>query len=319
MLLRISAVVLIAACTKQSSDGAKDDAAPPHHDAAPADDAPTHDAASDGTMYSATFKFGIVGDTRPANEDDTANYPTAIIDKIWADIAGANVDFAISTGDYQFSNPTGTQAAAQIDLYMAARAHYAGKVYPAMGNHECTGYTASNCGSGNADGITNNYTAFMTKMLAPIGQSLPYYTIRFDAPDSSYTAKLVVIAANAWDSTQASWLTQQLAQPTTYTFVVRHEDRTANTAPGVTPSETIINQYPLTMRIVGHTHTYRHYASDKEIVCGNGGAPLTSGMNYGYGVLELLSNGAIQFTEYDYQSNAVIDQFRVHADGSPAP
>src|ERR1041384_4472793 len=107
-------------------------------------------------------------------------------------------------------------------------------MYRSRSTDECHIYTASNCASVNTDGITNNYTAFMTKMLAPIGQSLPYYTIRFDASDGSYTAKLVVIAANAWDATQATWLTQQLAQPTTYTFVVRHEDRTANTAPGVT-------------------------------------------------------------------------------------
>jgi hypothetical protein len=312
-------VILFAACTSHGA-APKDDGGGPGRDAPPGNDAPPGDAAdNDGTAFTMTFKFAVVGDTRPANEDDTANYPTDIITKIWSDIAATHADFAVSTGDYQFSNPTGTQSTAQLDLYMTARAQFPGKLYAAMGNHECTGYTASNCGAGNTDGITNNYTAFMTKMLAPIGQSLPYYTIRFDAADGSYTAKLVVIAANAWDSTQSAWLAAELAKPTTYTFIMRHEDRTANTAPGVTPSETIINQHPLTMRIVGHTHAYKHYASDKEVVCGNGGAPLTSGTNYGYGVIEMLSTGAIQFTEYDYQSNAVIDQFRVHTDGSPAP
>ena len=256
--------------------------------------------------------------TRPANEDDTAHYPTAIITKIWQDIAATDADFAVSTGDYQFSNPSNSQAAAQLALYATARAAFPGKLYAAMGNHECTGYTASNCGSGNTDGITNNYTAFTSKLLAPINQTLPYYSVRFDASDGSYTAKLVVIAANAWDSTQATWLDSALAVQTTYTFVVRHEDRTANTAPGVTPSETIIKKYPLTMRIVGHTHTYTHYASDKEVVCGNGGAPLTSGTNYGYGVVERLSDGNVQFTEYDYENSTVIDTFKVTPSGDPA-
>src|SRR5947209_4916787 len=31
--------------------------------------------------------FAVVGDTRPPNPDDTARYPTLIIDKIYSDIA----------------------------------------------------------------------------------------------------------------------------------------------------------------------------------------------------------------------------------------
>lgn len=316
----LGAVTLAACSSANPSSGGGGE---PTQDASlPPQDAP-HGSGDSGTHggsnVSRSFRFGIVGDTRPANEDDTAHYPTAIITKIWADIASSDADFAVSTGDYQFSNPSKSQAAAQLDLYMTARAQFTGKLYAAMGNHECTGYTASNCGAGNTDGVTKNYTAFMTKMVTPLGESRPYYATRFDAADGSYTAKLVVIAANAWDSAQATWLETALADPTTYTFVVRHEDRTANTAPGVTPSETIINAHPITLRIVGHTHTYTHYATDKEVVCGNGGAPLTSGTNYGYGIVERLADGAVQFTEYDYQTNAVLDQFRVNADGLHAP
>ena len=93
-------------------------------------------------------------------------------------------------------------------------------VYAALGNHECTGATDSNCGTGNADGITKNYTAFMTKFLEPQGYTKPYYVVNLTAQDGTWTAKLVFIAANAWDSTQSAWLTTTLAQPTTYTFVV---------------------------------------------------------------------------------------------------
>jgi hypothetical protein len=277
--------------------------------------------ADAATTYTGTFRFAIVGDTRPANEDDVANYPTAIIDAIWQDIEDASPrpDFAISTGDYQFSNPykaNDTALQQELDLYLGARAKYSNTVYAAMGNHECTGATDSNCGTGNKDGVTPNYTAFMTRMVNPQGFTKPYYTVAFHAMDNSWTAKIVMIAANAWDATQSAWLDGELAKPTTYTFVVRHESATANTAPGVTPSEAIIAKYPYTLKIVGHTHTYRHYASYKEVVCGNGGAPLTSGTNYGYAILERLASGELQFTEYDYQSKAVVETFLLKADGT---
>ena len=41
------------------------------------------------------------------------------------------------------------------------------------------------------------------------------------------SAKFVFVACNAWNSTQATWLDQQLAAATTYTFVVRHEGTAA--------------------------------------------------------------------------------------------
>ena len=62
---------------------------------------------------------------------------------------------------------TAAQVTAQLALYMTARSHYSGTQYPAMGNHECTGATASNCGQGNTDGMTANYSQFMSTMLAP--------------------------------------------------------------------------------------------------------------------------------------------------------
>src|SRR5207248_158903 len=137
---------------------------------------------------------------------------------------------------------------------------------------------------------------FMTRMMNPSGFTNPYYDVKLAAQDGSWTAKIVVIAANAWDSAQSSWLDAALADPTTYTFVVRHESAYASTAPGVTPSEAIINRHPFTLKIVGHTHTYAHYASSKEVICGNGGAPLTSGRNYGFAIVERLASGVLQFT-----------------------
>jgi hypothetical protein len=188
-----------------------------------------------------------------------------------------------------------------------------------MGNHECTGATNSNCGQGNTDGITNNYTQFLTKMLAPLGQSLPYFVIDVNGPNNAWTAKFVFVAANAWNSAQSSWLSATLAKPTTYTFVVRHEGSIANTAPGVDPSATIMAAHPYTLLVAGHTHTYEYFSDEKQIIVGNGGAPLSGSINYGYVIGVQRADGAIAFKSYDYSTNAVIESFAVKADGTPTP
>ncbi len=246
--------------------------------------------------------FAVVGDTRPATVDDTGAYPMAIARKIFQDVQSLDPPplFGISTGDYVFASPQGGQAAAQFDLYSYARSAFSGVMFPAMGNHECTGATASNCGAGNADGITDNYTQFLAKMLRPLGQSKPYYAIEIDSSLDAWTAKFVFVAPNAWDDVQAAWLDATLARPTTYTFIVRHEPKSADTAPGVGPSEAIVARYPHTLTIVGHSHTYARSASD-EVIFGNGGAPLTSPTaTYGFGLFEQRPDGSIRVDAIDY-------------------
>ena len=273
-----------------------------------------------GTM--SRLYFTVVGDTRPPNGDDNVGYPTAIIDQIYSDIAALNpaAPFSVSTGDYMYATPGSGNAAPQIALYMAARAKFSGVFFPAMGNHECTGYTDSNCGSGNSDGITENYTTFLSQLLGPINQTSPYYSIDINATDNSWTSKFVFLAANAWDTTQQSWLASVLGHSTTYTFIIRHESGSANTAPGVSPSESIIAQYPYTMKIVGHTHTYSR-SGTQEVIFGNGGAPITGSGNYGFGLVQQRSDGAIQFDMVDYQSQQADTSFRfaVTATGQSVP
>ena len=105
------------------------------------------------------LRFAVVGDTRPPNIDDTADYPTAIITKIWQDVEAESPHppFAVSTGDYMFAEHVRHGADPQLELYLPRARAFTGMLYPAMGNHECTGATASNCGPGAADGITKNY------------------------------------------------------------------------------------------------------------------------------------------------------------------
>ena len=254
--------------------------------------------------------FAVVGDTRPAAEDDTSGYPTTIINTIYQDLNkfSPRPPFVVATGDYQFSNPSGTQSSTQLGYYKTALGYYGGVFFPTMGNHECSGYTASNCGSGNADGITNNYSNFLSMLLGSIS-SKPYYSINVNAADSSWSAKFVFVAANAWDSTQSSWLSSTLATKTTYTFIMRHESASASTAPGVSPAETIMKSYPYTLSIVGHAHEYYHSSGSREVIIGNGGAPISTSQNYGYAIVQRLSGGNVQVDMYDYSTNTADSSF----------
>lgn len=263
--------------------------------------------------------FAVVGDTRPNYLDDTANYPTATINGIYGAIAKLDPipSFVVATGDYVFASTGRDEGAKQMGLYLAARSQFGGPFWPAIGNHECTGYTRSNCGPGAKDGTPQTYTAYISKMLGPIGETVPWYTRKVSAPDNSWTAKFVVIAPNAWNDTQAKWFEAELKKPTTYTFVVRHEPTFASEAPGVGPSDAIMAKYPVTLMLEGHSHTWRHDYGSKEVVIGNGGAPSTSSVPPGYTVIsQRLSDGAIVVTSYSVPGK-VLFSFAVKADGSP--
>src|SRR5439155_10455936 len=69
-------VVALAACG-DSSSSTPSDAAPPDFPAILPDASPT---------LPTLFRFAVVGDTRPANEDDVGGYPTGVIGLIWRDV-----------------------------------------------------------------------------------------------------------------------------------------------------------------------------------------------------------------------------------------
>ena len=238
--------------------------------------------------------FAVVGDTRPSLPNDTARYPTAVISGIFQAIQDMSPrpQFVIGTGDYQYALPTGVEGSKQVSLYMAARNLYAGPFFPAMGNHECTGYAGSNC----ASLATSLYTAFTASMLQPLGQSKPYYSFDVRGENSAWTAKFVVTACNAWDATQKNWLAQQLARETTYTFIVRHMPLNV-AGPCIGEMEPMLATSSYTMFLAGHVHTFSH--NGRELIEGTGGAPITGNATYGYATVEQLADGALQVTQYD--------------------
>jgi hypothetical protein len=247
--------------------------------------------------------FAVIGDTRPASIDETASYPTPIITKIYADIEAMNPrpQFVVTTGDYQFASPSGSAGPAQIAQYMTARQAYSGVVFAAMGNHECTGATASNCAG--VTGSNHNYAAFLSSMVTPLGKTTPYYSIPINDSGGSWSAKVVVVACNSWDATQKSWLESTLATESTYTFIVRHEPAGAY-APCISDMTSMLVQYPYTMLIVGHSHTYAT-PSTRELLVGNGGAP--SSTTLGYATIEQQANGGFIATRFDYATGAPLE------------
>lgn len=271
------------------------------------------------------LRFAIVGDTRPAVENDTAGYPTAVIAKIWADVQAESPrpPFAVSTGDYMFASTGSNEQSPQLDAYFSGRQAFVGSVYAALGNHECNGATASNCGTGTLGGarisyVTKNYQQFLDRFLAPIGVTKPWYVVRVASASGAFTAKVVIVAPNAWVDEQAAWLEATMSEPTTYTFVVRHEPASATEAPGTGPSQAIIGRHPYTLLITGHSHKYARDGA-RAVIVGNGGAPLTAGSPYGYAMIERRSDGNLAFTAKEYTSSTSIDSFVVAPDGSLVP
>ncbi|MHB1844686.1 MAG: hypothetical protein ACYCWW_07620 [Deltaproteobacteria bacterium] len=297
----------------------------------------TSSGGTGATLQVGGLDFVVVGDTRPASSCTSTSscaYPSQVINSIYTQVKALSPapSFAIGTGDYMFQSPSYSTADWQIQQYLSAQQLFGGPLYPAMGNHECTGATTSNCVAGQ-DGTTSNLTAFLG-MLGTLGipNAVPYF-VQNIAISTGQTAKLVVIAANAWDSTQASWLTNALAQPTTYTFIVRHEPST-DIGTGITGLDasaqlisTFLQQTPggVTFTFVGHTHEYRLDSQNQEVIVGNGGAPFDnssgSGLQeYGFLVCQQRTDNAIQCQLDDYQSGAPVSgtAFAVNPDGSTA-
>lgn len=250
--------------------------------------------------------FAVWGDSRPANLNDDASYPVAVVRGIAERANRTPAEFAVATGDYMFAS-TPSSVATQVSKLLGAEEAFTKPIFRTMGNHECTGATASNCPNATE---TYNVRAFMMQ-LVPFTQK-PYYalTIHTEMGD----AKFVFIAANAWDSTQQAWLEMQLGQPTQYTFVVRHEPPGNTEAPGAAPSDAIIAAHPPTVAFYGHTHTYRRLAAN-QVISGNGGAP----MSYGYPGLvyvEQRPDGNVALQEIRQDTGTVTESWAVTPAGA---
>ena len=255
----------------------------------------------------AMLHFGLAGDTRPPSCEDTAGYPSGVISTIALEFEKLGVDFALDLGDHMYvCNNSSSVAQAQMGLYMQGIKPFTGTWFMTMGNHECTA-TPCTANSSNA-----NYVAFMNA-LAPISKS-PYYS--FDVQTALGLATFVIIADNAFDSTEAAWLDATLAtadQKAKYTIVARHHPEGDTSVATNAESVQIIRNHKFALFLTGHEHLYKHMTTDngRDLVLGNGGAPLIAGGAYnGYAVVDQQSNGDLKVSVYD-TGNVLQDSWSV--------
>jgi hypothetical protein len=198
-------------------------------------------------------------------------------------------------------------AEGQLQRLEDAESNFNAPIFHALGNHECQSVENVNCP--NLD-ESINIQSFMSTLL-PWSQ-VPYYS--FIVHTALGDAKLVFIAVNAWTDAQAAWLQQMLAQPTQYTFVIRHQPTPdagkAASAAGIAASDAILANYPVTLYLFGHVHEYKHLTANR-VVTGNSGAPLEGGNNYGFLHVLQRNDGNVAVTAYDQATGNPVDTWAV--------
>ena len=252
--------------------------------------------------------FGISGDTRPKACEDTAGYPTTVINGIADAFSHEGVQFSLDLGDHMYvcNNDLGV-ATTQMNLFVAGTHHFNGTWFMTEGNHECW---KGPCLAGSTNA---NYVAFM-KALAPISQK-PYYAFQVDT--SLGRASFVIIADNSWDAGQSAWLDATLADAdknSKYTIVARHHPEGDTTVSTNAASIAIVRKHKFALLLTGHDHLYKHMTTDgaRDLVLGCSGAPLIAGGSFnGYGIVDQKSDGRLYVSIYDLATNNVVDSWSV--------
>ena len=203
---------------------------------------------------------------------------------------------------------TSSAVTAQVALFKQAMANYtAGPIYLTMGNHECTGATASNCPNLTE---TPNIQAFMADGAGGRDQAVLPHRRRDAARQGQVPLRrrqrlgldAAVVAAAAARRSDDLHLRRA---PRVDDVVGRAHRRHA--------SESIVGAHPYTLELLGHTHEYRH-EDTKHVISGNAGAPLSTG-NYGLLIVEQKSDGNITVTEIDEATGSVTDTWTVSPTG----
>jgi hypothetical protein len=255
--------------------------------------------------------FGVSGDTRPPSCEDTAGYPTSIIDGIGDAERAANAQFALDLGDHMYvCNNSASIAQQQMSLFIQGTQHFGGTWFMTEGNHECMGSGSGFCPTGSSNA---NFNAFLSA-LAPIS-SAPYYSV--DVQTSLGLARFVFVADNSWDSGQATWLDQVLTDADAhakYTIVAKHHPVGDSSVAANSQIVQVIRSHKFALLLTGHAHRYQHGTGDqgRDVIIGNGGAPLVSGGTFnGYAIIDQQRDGTLQFTMYDLASGTAQDQWSV--------
>ena len=245
-----------------------------------------------------TLHFAVLGDCRPAGyvndpSQVPAKYPTAIVTQIFQRIVARDPDFALFSGDvlYTFNPPDGGSGAAQIDQFLSARDLLDRPFAPALGNHE--------------DDDTVNIPVWSQKF-----RVLQYYS--FTVHTNAGDVQFIVADDTYWNSTQLNQIKTWLSSSAPYHIVLKHHPTDSSEITETTWQQ-IVAQYPPTLVLTGHSHTYDH-PHPNELVLGTAGAPLANAApGYGYAMVDQIAGGGFQVSAYvtDSSGDNLIDQWTV--------
>jgi hypothetical protein len=266
--------------------------------------------ASGGTVD--RLYFGITGDTRPMS--NSTHYPSSlqmVINNIFDQMGQKGVQFAVDQGDHLEAGNS-SAASGQMGDYATATSKLGKPVFMTMGNHECSS-SLSGAGCGGSCTADFKCNAFLNA-LGPISTD-PYY--RVDVMTAKGLAIFIVVADDAWNSTQQSWLAQQLTYADThakYTFVSKHHPDGNTDRPEFQQIYDLVKSHKYTLFLTGHSHEYKRQISDpRAIVMGLGGAPFDNPnqMWWGYGTVMQCPDDHIYVTIYDQATGTTKDSFSV--------
>jgi len=244
------------------------------------------------------LRFAVTGDTRPANEDDTAGTNERHRHHL---LGHRRVEpepsFVVSTGDYQFASPGGYESATQLDLYMQARAR-SWAAAAAMATMSAPASPTQTAGRAIA---TESPPTSRTSFPRCSGHrpAAPYYVVHVSA--AGVPGRASSSSSQPTHGTMRRGLAQSDSCRSDDVHVYRSaRARGSEHGSRTTPSEAILGATPVTLMLSGHTHTYKH--SGNRIVVGNGGAPLTGNKGYGFLVVDQRADGVIVVDEIDSQT-----------------
>jgi hypothetical protein len=258
--------------------------------------------------------FGYTGDTRDSSS--TTHYSSqlqGVINSIYTQMATRGVEFALDGGDHMEASNF-TEAQGNMADYLTASSKLGKPVFMTLGNHECSLSFNQDCGGGEIHSDSKGQ-AFLSALQSTVGATEPYY--RFDVMTATGKATFLVVADDAWDSTQQSWLTQQLTDAdanSKYTFVSKHHPDGNTDQPSFQQIYNLVKAHKYTLFMTGHSHEYkRQYNDHRAIVMGLGGAPFDNPNQqwWGYFTAMQCEDDHIYVNVYDVTTGNVQDHFDV--------
>jgi hypothetical protein len=259
--------------------------------------------------------FGYTGDTRDTSS--TSSYSStlqATINNIYTQMGTRGVEFALDGGDHMEAS-TYSEAKGNMANYLSATALLGKPVFMTLGNHECSqSFSGPDCGGGEIF-TDRKGQAFMEALSSSIGATQPYY--RFDVMTNAGKAVFIVVADDAWDSTQQTWLTQQLTDADStakYTFVTKHHPNGNTDMPSFQTIYDLVRAHKYTLFLTSHSHEYkRQFGDPHALVMGLGGAPFDNPKQQWWGYLTAMQcpDDHIYVSVYDQATGNVMDSFNV--------